>query len=110
MLSKFRYVPCIAHVARYTFALALLISVSGAAQTYTFEREWGIEGTGGEEFNRPDGVAVDDSGAVYVTDETENRVMKFDADGAYIWLWSGAYDSDGNLLTAEDGVESQFGP
>lgn len=93
VIRTFFHSVSLAKVAPCMFALALLFSFAGQAQdpdAYTFERTWGILGTGGEEFNMPDGIASDGVGAIYVTDVTQNRVLKFDGDGAFLGVTSGA--------------------
>ena len=40
--------------------------------------QWGSDGSGNGQFEYPDGIAVDSSNNVYVTDDGNNRVEKFD--------------------------------
>jgi hypothetical protein len=44
----------------------------------------GIGGTGNGQFEKPVGVAVDSTGAVYVADGEAGRVQKFDSSGNYL--------------------------
>ncbi len=55
------------------------------------------------EFNRPHGVAVDSNGAVFVTDENNNRVMIITPDGKVITLAGNgsAGDTDGDAEDAQ---------
>jgi DNA-binding beta-propeller fold protein YncE len=39
--------------------------------------EWGSKGTGNNQFNSPEGVAVDSAGNVFVADTGNHRIMKF---------------------------------
>ncbi len=92
---------------------------SSRVQIYTsagvFESQFGGVGTGNGQFDTTGGVALDQSGNVYVTDYANNRVQKFTADGAYIsqfggWGFEGgsfygpsgiAIDSSGNILVVD---------
>jgi PKD repeat protein len=88
------------------FLLLLLVTciIGGvqAAETYDFVTQWGSfygVGTGDGDFVRPDGVAVDSLGNIYVTDtyyvstssgsiqEVNNRIQKFDNNGTFVTKW-----------------------
>jgi sugar lactone lactonase YvrE len=43
----------------------------------TFITKWGSSGSGEGQFNRPENVAVDSSGNVYVGDTSNNRIQVF---------------------------------
>ena len=43
--------------------------------------QWGTSGSGVGQFNAPFGVAVDGSNTVFVVDQLNNRVQRFQADG-----------------------------
>jgi DNA-binding beta-propeller fold protein YncE len=51
----------------------------------------GLEGTGTGEFGffGPQGIAVDSSGAVYVVDQANRRVEKFDREGHFVSMFGG---------------------
>jgi sugar lactone lactonase YvrE len=84
---------------------------------YSYITQWGTKGTGNGQFEGPDGIAVDSSGNVYVTDYGINRVQKFDSTGVYITKWGNygsgngqfylpigiAVDSSGNVYVADRG-------
>ena len=53
----------------------------------SFILSWGSLGTGNGQFNSPYGVAVDKTGAIYVSDFYNNRVEKFDSGGIYSLQW-----------------------
>ncbi|MEN6401700.1 MAG: hypothetical protein ABFD94_07120 [Armatimonadia bacterium] len=56
-----------------------------------FVMSFGSQGTGKGQFDRPCGVAVDDSGYVYVADTCNNRVQKLSSTGVYQTGWGGSY-------------------
>lgn len=58
---------------------------------------WGRVGDGPGEFRGPLGVAVDDSGYVYVTDSENDRIEKFTADGKFVTSWGSSGTSIGQL-------------
>ncbi|MFY9797655.1 MAG: pentapeptide repeat-containing protein [Candidatus Nitrosopolaris sp.] len=87
------------------------------ATHYLVKQVWGKSGSKDSQFNDPVGVAVDSAGNVYVADEGNNRVQKFDSNGNFIATWgtsgSGngqfndpvdvAVDSSGSLYVANKG-------
>src|ERR1044071_7021490 len=68
-----------------------------AAQCPPFIGKWGSAGSGNGMFNRPNGLAVDASGNVYVADSNNYRVQKFSAEGDYLGQWGSSGAGDGNL-------------
>jgi len=81
----------------------------------TFLRQFGSEGNGPGEFERPTGIAVGSDGSIYVADYDLDRIQKFDDTGRFILEWgtsgSGprrfqapnglAVDADGNVYVAD---------
>jgi DNA-binding beta-propeller fold protein YncE len=49
-----------------------------------FLLQWGSQGSGQGQFNKPTGVAVDPNGNVYVTDRDNARVQIFDSNGNWL--------------------------
>jgi len=52
-----------------------------------FVRTWGTSGSGNGEFSQPYAVDVDGSGNVYVVDNGNARIQKFDSAGNYLAQW-----------------------
>ena len=57
--------------------------INSASAEVTFLNTWGSEGTGDGEFDDPLGIALSDTGQVYVADGENHRIQHFDADGNY---------------------------
>jgi len=64
--------------------------------TYLFQ--WGSLGSGNGQFDYTYGVAVDSSNNVYVTDDVNNRVEKFDSNGNYLTQWGSGGSGNGQFL------------
>ena len=67
---------------------------------------WGETGNGEGQFNfaRSDGnyigaVALDDEGNVYVADNVNQRIQKFDANGNFLMQWGSKGTADGQFLS-----------
>lgn len=81
---------------------ALLVSGSGSADPIPFNpRAWRITGLvpgdPNPDFHYPFGIAVNDSGDVYVTDSLNDAVLKFANDGTYLTQWGGNGPADGQF-------------
>mgnify|MGYP002681907517 CR=1 FL=1 len=62
--------------------------ISGSATGYLFSSKWGTPGTGNGQFGSPRQIALDRvNGWLYVADELNNRIQKFDRTGNFIILW-----------------------
>lgn len=57
----------------------------------------GLSGTGNGQFHFPARVAVDSSGNVYVSDQSNNRVQKFTSNGVYLAKFGTTGSGDGQL-------------
>jgi DNA-binding beta-propeller fold protein YncE len=69
---------------------------------YSYITQWNAEGYNNDWSFDPQGIAVDSSGYVYVTDAeyySNDRVLKFDSTGGYITTWgtTGYANNDFNL-------------
>lgn len=49
--------------------------------------KWGQQGNGNNQFNRPNSIAFDSQGFLYVADTENHRIMKFTCYGAYVHQW-----------------------
>jgi hypothetical protein len=74
--------------------IAVFVAVLGTAtpalalQPFVFLAQWGSTGSANGQFQDPSDVAVDATGAVYVSDAQLGRVQKFDANGVFIKAWT----------------------
>ena len=53
----------------------------------------GISGTGDGQFNIPEGIALDSSGNLFVTDNQNNRIQKFDSAGNFVKMFGWGVDT-----------------
>jgi predicted membrane-bound mannosyltransferase/sugar lactone lactonase YvrE len=53
-------------------------------------RVFGSQGAAPGQLERPNGIAIDSQGFVYVADTGNHRVQKFTADGQFVAAWGGA--------------------
>jgi len=66
----------------------------GNARVHQFSAEgqhrasWGGPGSGPGQFQVPHGIAIDESGIVYVADRENSRIQRFDLTGAYLDEWT----------------------
>ena len=81
---------CVRAVAAFLLALFLLTAavLDGEAQVFLFE--WGEPGNADGQFSEPSGISIDSSGNIYVADSLNNRIQKFDDQGAFILKWGSA--------------------
>jgi DNA-binding beta-propeller fold protein YncE len=53
-----------------------------------FEFQWGHKGSGQGEFDLPHGLAINDSGRLYVADRSNSRVQVFNREGSFVSEWT----------------------
>src|SRR5207249_9828560 len=63
----------------------------------TFLTTWGSGGSGPGQFGGPVGVAVDGSGNVFVADEFNDRIQKFDNGGTFLTTWGSGGSGPGQF-------------
>jgi DNA-binding beta-propeller fold protein YncE len=81
-------------------------------------RQWGSEGTGDGQFQKPEGIAIAPNGEIYICDFFNQRLQIFDGDGNFLrqWVFPSAYplgqaqwpddvaiDAQGNVYVAYGG-------
>jgi hypothetical protein len=71
----------------------------------------GISGSGAGQMQRPNGIAIDSSGDVYVLEGINFRVQKFNAAGEFILMFGGDVDktTSANICTKASGHECGVG-
>src|SRR3954447_353910 len=81
----------------------LTAAVAGApsAGALGFVHEWGETGSGPGQFRFPVSVAVDATGTVYVADSENDRIQRFDENGAFLGEWGGSGAGPGQFSTPE---------
>lgn len=97
----------------FTFILVsyLLLASNAYSETYNFTMQWGSQGINNGQFAYPEGITVDASGNVYVSDGANDRIEKFDSNGNYItqwggygtYLYSGLFNGPAGLATDKSG-------
>lgn len=82
----------------FFLTLPLLLSSSGFCQDdYVLVLKWGSKGTGDGQFQLPTGIAIDSEDNIYVADQTNNRIQKFDSNGNFITKWGSDGTGDGQF-------------
>ena len=74
-----------------------LVPSVGAEGGYSFLRAWGEFGSGNGRFDEPYGLAIDASDNVYVADTYNDRIQKFDPNGAFLTKWGTSGSGDGQF-------------
>src|SRR5205823_6487062 len=85
---------------------------ASALEVCTSSCRVGLPGSGDGQFSRPVGIAVDSSGNVYVSEDNNNRIQKFDSSGGFLAQWgsvgSGDYQFNSAAGVAADGSANVY--
>ncbi len=94
----------------FFLALPLLLPSLGFCQAdYVFVLKWGSYGTGDGQFFNPVGIEIDLLGNVYVTDNRNHRIQKFDSEGNFLTSWGSYGTGDGQFRWPYDLAIDSFG-
>ena len=101
----------------YSFCFFLLFGCGmiEAGENYRLQKQWGEFGDKPGEFKFPAMVAIDSFSNVYVVDQHNHRVQKFDSEGNFLLMWGRlgtnagqfkypygiAIDSDGEVYVSD---------
>lgn len=79
------------------------IETAEAAEEHQFVAKWGSEGSGDGQFSNPTGLAIDSSESIYVVDNGNNRIQKFNLTGEFITKW-GSYGTGNGQFDYPKGI------
>ncbi|MCK9335369.1 MAG: PEGA domain-containing protein [Candidatus Cloacimonetes bacterium] len=88
--------------ADQTSNVSVSLPLVGPSGHYIFSTKWGSQGSGEGEFNYPAGIAINQSGYVYVAESTNNRTQVFDRTGTYITGWGSSGSGPGQFKWPSD--------
>jgi sugar lactone lactonase YvrE len=60
-------------------------------------RTWGSFGTAPGQFKNPSSIAIDETQAIYVSEQSNNRIQKFDSTGVFLGMWGSGGAGPGQL-------------
>jgi DNA-binding beta-propeller fold protein YncE len=66
-------------------------------QFHSYQSQWGSAGSGTSQFDGPFGIVADLAGNIFVTDEHNNRVQKFDQFGNFLLAFGTAGSGNGQF-------------
>jgi DNA-binding beta-propeller fold protein YncE/signal transduction histidine kinase len=73
------------------------ITYTPSATSLGYKLQWGSYGNADGQFDRPQGLARDNAGNVYVVDSGNNRIQKFDSQGNYLGQFGSPGSGDGQF-------------
>ena len=84
-------------------------ATDGDSAAATAEGFLGSAGTGSGQFERPQGVALDHKGNVWVVDRTNDRLEEFDAGGSFLTQFGTTGSGDGQISDPRDAAVAPNG-
>jgi tripartite motif-containing protein 71 len=93
-MKKFQIIKAILITLFYCLAV-----IPSAAQEYgnTMLKQWGEFGDKPGQFKYPTMIAADKNSNIYVVDQHNHRIQKFDSDGNFILMWGKQGDGKGEF-------------
>ncbi len=82
------------HTGTIHGATWILSPFTASSLNIQFITKWGTQGSGDGQFNRPNNIAVDNTGNIYVTDFGNNRIQVFDCNGNFLRKWGSQGSGD----------------
>jgi len=81
---------------------AMTATRSPEADPPSYSFQWGELGTDSGKFDFPHGMDVGPDGSVYVCDNNNHRVQRFDSEGAFVSQWGSQGEGDGQFSAPAD--------
>ena len=80
-----------------TLLLSSLINIQTVNAQVIFGFKFGTHGSGDGQFANPEGVAVDSTGKIYVSDSENNRIQVFDNSGTFLFKFGTSGKGNGQF-------------
>lgn len=84
-------------VVAMVITLFFLVSTATSQSDIVLLNEWGKYGSGPGQFKYPAMIAADSRSNIYVVDQHNHRVQKFDSDGNFILMWGKQGSGEGDF-------------
>src|ERR1051326_9374813 len=82
--------------------ISLAHAVGGAGGQYKFLSKWGLLGTGNGQFQNVGHITVDSkTGNIFVGDQGNERIQKFDSNGKFLSKWGSIGTANGQFNHTE---------
>jgi sugar lactone lactonase YvrE len=86
-----------AEAVKYQTYPLVVVLVKSGVEKYVFDLKWGSLGAGDGQFDYPMSITLDSFGYLYVADNYNNRIQKFNSTGTYISQLGGSGAGDGQF-------------